>query len=46
MVRQGCNLIIGVGFALEDAIQAGAEANPDIEFALVDSAFSDADFNQ
>ncbi|WP_273652031.1 BMP family lipoprotein [Cellulomonas fimi] len=45
MVQQGCNLIIGVGFALEDAIQAGAEANPDIEFALVDSAFSDADFN-
>ena len=44
MVQQGCNLIIGVGFALEDAIQEGAEANPDIEFALVDSAFSDADF--
>lgn len=45
MVQEGCNLIIGVGFALEDAIQAGAEANPDISFALVDSAFSDADFN-
>jgi basic membrane protein A len=45
MVQEGCNLIIGVGFALEDAIQAGAEANPDINFALVDSAFSDADFN-
>ena len=44
MVQEGCNLIIGVGFALEDAIQAGAEANTDIEFALVDSAFSDADF--
>ncbi|GIG40368.1 BMP family lipoprotein [Cellulomonas phragmiteti] len=44
MVQQGCNLIIGVGFALEDAIQEGAEANPDIEFALVDSAFSDEDF--
>ena len=45
MVQQGCDLIIGVGFALEDAIQEGAEANPDIEFALVDSAFSDAEFN-
>ena len=44
MVQEGCNLIIGVGFALEDAIQAGAEANPDIDFALIDSAFSDADF--
>lgn len=45
MVQEGCNLIIGVGFALEDAIQEAAEANPDISFALVDSAFSDADFN-
>lgn len=45
MVQEGCNLIIGVGFALEDAVQAAAEANPDIDFALVDSSFSDADFN-
>ncbi|HQY33081.1 BMP family ABC transporter substrate-binding protein [Actinotalea sp.] len=44
MVQEGCDLIIGVGFALEDAIQAGAEANPDINFALIDSSFSDADF--
>ncbi|HEY3438199.1 MAG TPA: BMP family ABC transporter substrate-binding protein [Actinotalea sp.] len=44
MVQAKCNLIIGVGFALEDAIQAAAEANPDINFALVDSAFSDKDF--
>ena len=44
MVQEGCDLIIGVGFALEDAIQAAAEANPDTNFALVDSAFSDADF--
>lgn len=44
-VQEGCNFIVGVGFALEDAIQAGAEANTDIQFALVDSAFSDADFN-
>ncbi|WP_149202244.1 BMP family lipoprotein [Actinotalea subterranea] len=45
MVQEGCNLIIGVGFALEDAIEMAAQANPDIDFALVDSAFSDADFN-
>jgi basic membrane protein A len=44
LVSQGCNLIIGVGFLLEDPIQTAAEANPDIEFALVDSSFSDADF--
>ncbi len=45
LISQDCNLIIGVGFLLEDPIQTAAEANPDIEFALVDSSFSDADFN-
>lgn len=44
MVQAGCSLIIGVGFALEDTIQAAAEANPDISFALVDSAFTNPDF--
>lgn len=44
MVQEGCDIIIGVGFALEDAIQAAAEANPDMHFALVDSAFSDETF--
>lgn len=44
MVQQGCNLTIGVGFLLEDPIQSAAEANPDLNFGLVDSAFSDADF--
>jgi len=44
LVQQGCNLVIGVGFLLEDPIQTAAEANPDVEFALVDSAFSDKDF--
>ncbi len=43
-VSQGCNLIIGVGFLLEDAVQKAAEENPDTNFALVDSAFSDVDF--
>jgi basic membrane protein A and related proteins len=44
LIAENCNLIIGVGFLLEDPIQAAAEANPDIDFALVDSSFSDADF--
>ncbi|MFV0427039.1 MAG: BMP family protein [Beutenbergiaceae bacterium] len=45
MIQEGCTLIIGAGFLLEDAIQTAAEANPDIQFALVDSAFTDPDFN-
>lgn len=40
MVQQGCNQIIGVGYLLEPALTAAAEANPDIQFALVDSTFS------
>lgn len=44
LVGQGCNLTIGVGFLLEDSIQTGAEENPDANFALIDSSFSDADF--
>ncbi|CAM3369028.1 BMP family protein [Occultella aeris] len=45
MVQAGCSLTIGVGFALEDTIQAAAEANEDLHFALVDSAFSAPDFS-
>ncbi|WP_341360383.1 BMP family ABC transporter substrate-binding protein [Georgenia sp. M64] len=44
MVQQGCDLTIGVGFLLEDPVQAAAEANPDANFALIDSAFSGPDF--
>jgi basic membrane protein A len=44
LVSQDCNLIIGVGFNLAGAIQTAADANPKIDFALVDSAFSDANF--
>lgn len=43
MVQQNCNLIFGVGFLLEDPIQQAAEANPDTNFALIDSSFADAD---
>jgi basic membrane protein A and related proteins len=45
LVSQDCNLIIGVGFLLETAIQQAAEANPDTDFALIDSAFSNDDFS-
>ncbi|RMI09031.1 BMP family lipoprotein [Cellulomonas triticagri] len=40
LVQQDCNLIIGVGFNLADALTAAAEANPDVEFALIDSGFN------
>ncbi|WP_353843853.1 BMP family ABC transporter substrate-binding protein [Brevibacterium sp. RIT 803] len=43
MIQAGCNLTFGVGFLLEDAIQEAAEANTDLNFALIDSTFSDAD---
>jgi basic membrane protein A len=44
LVSQGCNLIVTVGFALSAATLTAAEANPDIEFALIDDA-ADADFD-
>ncbi|MBD7919518.1 BMP family ABC transporter substrate-binding protein [Cellulomonas sp. Sa3CUA2] len=45
LIQDGCTYIIGVGFLLEPAIQAAAEANTDIEFGLIDSSFSDDEFN-
>ena len=36
-VDEGCDIIIGVGFALGDAITKIAKANPELDFALVDS---------
>ena len=44
LVSQGCNLIVTVGFALSAATLTAAEANPDIEFALIDDA-ADGDFD-
>ncbi len=41
MVDSGCDVVIGVGFNLADAIGAAAVANPDTNFALVDSTFGD-----
>jgi basic membrane protein A len=44
-VSQGCNLIVTVGFNLANATRDAAKANPKINFALVDSALSNADFS-
>ena len=41
MIDSGCNLVIGVGFNLADAIGAAAPQNPDVDFALVDSGFGE-----
>lgn len=43
MVTQGCDLIITVGFLLAPATGAAAQANPDTDFAIVDSTAQDAD---
>jgi len=45
MVGQGCNLIVTVGFNLANATRDAAKANPKVNFALVDSALSNADFS-
>ena len=41
MVDQKCNIIVTVGFALAGATGAAAKQNPDIDFAIVDSAWTD-----
>jgi basic membrane protein A len=41
LVDQGNGLIIGVGFLWTDALAAGAKANADVSFALVDGVASD-----
>ena len=41
MVDAKCDVIVTVGFALGDATAAAAKKNPDIEFAIVDFAYSD-----
>lgn len=39
MVQGGCDLIIGVGFLMADAMDAAALQYPETKFALVDSTF-------
>lgn len=43
MVDQGCNFILTVGFALSNATRDAAQANSDVEFAIIDSALSNDD---
>lgn len=43
MVQQGCDLVFGVGFLLQEAVQDAAEENPDTDFALIDEVFTDGD---
>lgn len=45
MVADGCDMIIGVGFLLEQPLEDAANANPDLSFGLVDAMFTDADSN-
>ena len=40
-VAAGCDLIITVGFLLGDATLAAAEANPDVNFAIVDFGYDE-----
>ena len=42
-VEQDCDLIVAVGFLLEEATANAAEANPDQNFAIVDVDFFDPD---
>lgn len=45
MVQGGCDLIVGVGFLMADAMNDAALKYPDVKFALVDSTFADAPEN-
>lgn len=42
VVDQGAGLVVGVGFALENAVEAVAKQNPDSKFLLIDSPILDA----
>jgi len=41
MVRRGATLVLGVGFAQADAIDAVAADNPDVNFAIIDVSWLD-----
>ena len=45
LVDNGNSLCWGIGFACADAVMEAAEANPDVNFACVDNAFSDSPAN-
>ena len=43
LVGEGCDVIVTVGFALAAATKESAEANPDIEYVLIDDAADGGD---
>ncbi|HTL40106.1 MAG TPA: BMP family ABC transporter substrate-binding protein [Pseudolysinimonas sp.] len=45
LVAENCDLIVTVGFALANATRDQAKENPDVNFALIDSAVSNDDFS-
>jgi len=45
LVGEGCGLIVTVGFALATATRDSAQANPDVNFALIDSTVTNDDFS-
>ena len=45
LVEEDCDLIVTVGFALANATRDQAKGNPDVDFALIDSALSNDDFS-
>ncbi|MBD7949156.1 BMP family ABC transporter substrate-binding protein [Oerskovia sp. Sa4CUA1] len=45
LVSENCNVIVTVGFLLATATGDAAQANPDVDFAIVDSTAQDADGN-
>ncbi|MBL8955233.1 MAG: BMP family ABC transporter substrate-binding protein, partial [Myxococcaceae bacterium] len=42
LVDKGCDLTVGVGFMLENAVEAAANENPKAHFLLIDSPVMDA----
>lgn len=44
LVAEGCDIIVSVGFALAAATVESANANPDMQYALIDDA-ADTDFD-
>jgi basic membrane protein A len=46
LVGEGCDVIVTVGFALAAATKESAEANPDIEYVLIDDSADGGDDGQ
>ena len=42
-IDQNCDIIITVGFLLGDATKEAANANPDVDFSIVDYGYADGD---